>query len=140
MYRGVCMCILVYTNIYVCTWVYTYVSVCSGVCLVYIYIYLYVLVACCNVQNRLVRSGPLQETGSDLDSYHCGPNIMAIRRPIHEMIRKLVPVRAVKARRRFVPETESFHVSVRSCVFTIVGMLYMLHLSFHVTFFHILPV
>ena len=70
----------------------------------------------------------------------CGPDTEAIRRSIHGMIRQSVLVRAVKTRRRFGSETASFHVSVRYCVFTVVGMHYMLLLSFHVTFCYILPV
>ena len=70
----------------------------------------------------------------------CGPDTQAIRRPIHGMIRRSVPVRAVKTRRRLDSKTTSFHVNVRSYVFTVIGMLYMLHLSFHVTFFYVLSV
>ena len=43
---------------------------------------------------------------------HCGLDTLAIRSPIHEMIRRFVPVRAVKTRRYFGSETASFHVSV----------------------------
>ena len=71
-------------------------------------------------QIRLVRSGPVAGDPDPIQiRARCGPDTMAIRRPIHEMIRKLVPVRAVKARRRFVPETASFHVSVRLVFFFI---------------------
>ena len=41
-----------------------------------------------------------------------GPDTMVIRRPIHGMIRRSVPVRAVKTRGRFNSKTVSFHVSV----------------------------
>jgi len=64
-------------------------------------------------------------------------------RPIHGMIRRSVSVRAVKTRRRFGSETASFHVSVRSCAFPYLPLsvgIYILHLSFHVTFYYILPV
>jgi len=89
----------------------------------------------------LVRSGPLREirtvTG-DPDSIRIlaryGHDTMAIRRQAHGMIRISVQVRAVKTRRRFGSETASFHVSVRSCVFIVTDMLYMLPLSFYVTF------
>jgi len=89
----------------------------------------------------LRRSGPV---AGDPDPIRvrarCGPDAQPIRRPIHGMIRRSVPVRAVKTRWRFGSETAPFHVSVRSCVFTVVCMLYMLLLSFHVTFCYILPV
>ena len=73
----------------------------------------------------------------------CGPDTQAIRRPTHGMIRRSVSVRAVKTRRRFGSETASFHVSVRSFAFPYLPLsvcVYMLHLSFHVTFCYILPV
>ena len=41
-----------------------------------------------------------------------GPNALAIRKPTHGMIRRSVPVRAVKTRRRFGSKTASFYVSV----------------------------
>ena len=81
--------------------------------------------------------------GPDSDSCRCGSDTQAIRRPIHGMIRRLVPVHAVKTRRRFGSETASFHVSVRSCAFPYLPLsvcIYMLLLSFHVTFCYILPV
>jgi len=65
-----------------------------------------------------------------------GPNTMAIRRQIHEMIRRLVPVHAMNTRRRFGSKTASFHVSVSSCIiylFIVVCIVYMLFISFHVT-------
>ena len=72
----------------------------------------------------------------------CGPDTMVIRRPIYGMIRRPVPVRAVKTRRRFGSETASFHVSVRSCVFTVVGMHLpvTLIISCDLTSFYVLPV
>ena len=72
-----------------------------------------------------------------------GSDTQAIRRPIHVMIRRSVTVRAVKTRWRFGSETASFHVSVRSCAFPYLPLsvcIYMLHLSFHVTFYYILSV
>ena len=84
------------------------------------------------IQTHLVRFGPLLRPGHDSDSCRCGPDTQEIRRPMHGMIRRPVPVRAVKTRQRFGSETASFHVSVRSYVFTVIGMLYMLILSFHV--------
>jgi len=84
-----------------------------------------------------VRSGPV---AGDPDPIRirarCGPNTMVIRRPMSGMIRRPVPVRAVKTRRRFGSETASFHVSVCFCLiflFTVVYMYYVLLLSFHVT-------
>ena len=61
----------------------------------------------------------------------------------HWMIRRTVLIHAEKTRGRFGSETASFHVSVRSCAFPYLSLLicvYMLHLSFHVTFCYILPV
>ena len=80
----------------------------------------------------LVRSDPFKE---DTDPIRIGArhgsDIQAIRRPILGMIQRSVSVRAVKTRWRFGSKTASFHVSVCYCVFKVIGMLYMLPLSFH---------
>ena len=54
----------------------------------------------------------------------------AIRRPTHEMIRRSVPVRAVKTRWWFGPKIVSFHVSVYFCI--IVNYRYLLFNYYHV--------
>ena len=118
MYRGVCICILVY----VCVWVYTYVPVCTCGCLACIYIYMYALVASYSDSDPFVRS--------KLGNRRFGlvlvmdPITKAIQRPIHEMIRRSVPVRVVKTRRRFGSETASFLVSIRSCAFPYLPLWY----------------
>ena len=130
-------CVCLYTYVYV----YAYMFVCTCGCLACIYIYLYVLVACYSISDLFgeIRTS-YRRPGPDSGSCRCGPDTMGIRRPMHGMVRRPVPVRAVKTRRRFGSETASFHVSVRFCVFTVVGMPYMLILSFHVTFRYILSV
>jgi len=118
----------VYMGVHVCVrmhvWVFSmhlYILVC--------------LVACYSISSSFgeIRIS-CRRPGHDSDSYRCGPDTEGIRRPMHRMIRRSVPVHAVKTRRRFGSETSSFHVSVRSCVFIVIDMLYMLPLSFYVTF------
>ena len=103
-----------------------YVSVGMDAYSMYVCVYLYMYVFGYVLQHfRFVRWYPNPATGDpDLIRIRarCEPDTQAIRRPIHGMIRRLVPVRAVKTRRRFGSETASFHVSVRSCVFIVVGM------------------
>ena len=157
------MCMYVF--ILMCVGFYLSMHVCWCMCiLVYVYMRVYMYVYACILWSAYVYEGMfvwvhvfgcvLQRFGSiwwdpnpatgDPDPIQirarCGPNTMAIRRSTHEMIHRSVPVHAVKTRRRFGSETASFHVSVRYCVFTVVGMPYMLLLSFHVTFCYILPV
>ena len=84
-----------------------------------------------------------KRSGPDSDRARCGPDTMVIQRPIYGMSRRSVLVHAVKTRRRFGSETASFYVSVRSCAFPYIPLsvcVYMLHLSFHVSFCYILPV
>jgi len=72
------------------------------------------LVACCNDMD------PLQDIRI---CTRYGPDTLAIRRPIHGMIWRSIPLRALKTRRRFGSKTASFHVSVCSRViflFTVV--------------------
>ena len=68
----------------------------------YIYIYLYVRLRATVFQTRLGDPDPIQIRA------HSGPDTMAIRRPIPGMIRRSVPVHAVKTRRRFDSETRHF--------------------------------
>jgi len=66
----------------------------------------------------------------------CGADTLAIQRPTHRMIRRSVPVRAMKTRRRFGSKTASFHMSICSYIiflFIIVSSIYMWLVSFHVT-------
>ena len=101
-----------------CTWVYTYVSVCTCECLACIYDYLYVLVACYSISDLF---GEIQTScrrpRQDSDSYRCGPDTEEIRRSTHRTIRRSVPVRAVKTRRRFGSQTALFYVSVSYFLF-----------------------
>ena len=128
LYIYVCikLCMYVYTRIYVCICMYVGVHVCVGVLewalRVYLYV-LYVLVACCSISDSF---GDIRTVAGDPDPIRirarCEPDTQAIRRPVHEMICRTVPVRVVKTRWRFGFETASFHVSVCSYVFTVVGM------------------
>ena len=134
------MCILVYTYVYVCVRVRVYVRM--HVWVFSVHLYLFVCIGCVLQHFGFVwwDRTSYRRPGPDSGSCRCGPDTMGIRRPMHGMVRRPVPVRAVKTRRRFGSETASFHVSVRFCVFTVVGMPYMLILSFHVTFRYILSV
>ena len=71
---------------------YMYVTVCMCGCLVYIYIYLYVWLRATVFWTRLGDPDPIRIRARS------GPDTMAIRRPITGMIRRSVPVRAVKTR------------------------------------------
>ena len=75
------------------------------------------------IQTRCRRSGP------DSDSCCYGPDTLVIRRLIHEMIRRFVPIRTVKTRQRFSSKTASFHVSICSYVFTLFTVASMCHVS-----------
>jgi len=117
-----CMCILVYVYM----WVYTYVYACIFWS-VYVYESMFVLVhvfGCVLQRFGSVWWDPNLATG-DPDPIRIraqfGPDTMVIWRPIHGMIRRSVSVRAVKTRWRFGSKTASFHVSVCSCVFTVVS-------------------
>ena len=81
------------------------------------------LVACCSVSDSF---GEIRTIAGDPNPIHIrtryGPDTHAIRRLTHGMIRRPVPIRAVKTRQRFGSETASFHVSVCSYIFTIVSM------------------
>ena len=143
-------CIYVYICVYTCIRIYVGVHVCLCVyveeCIrVRGYICVFMcLVVCYSVTDLF---GEIRTIAGDPDpiricaSYR--PNTIAIRKSIHGMIRRSVPVRAVKTRRRFSSKTASFHVNVCSWVFLYLLLLvcaYMLLLSFHVTFCYILPI
>jgi len=120
-------CMLVY--VYTCIRIYVGVHVCVCVYILEcIRVREYVCVSSCvwlrvaALRIRLVRSEPsYRRPGPIRIRAHCGPDTMVIWRPIHGMIRRSVLVRAVKTRRRFGSKTASFHVSVCSCVFTVVS-------------------
>ena len=118
MYIYVCTCICTCVGVHVCVgmlgWVlsvHLYLFVCSVACYS-------ILDPFGEIRTSCRRSEP------DSDSCSLWTRCMVIRRPIHGMIRRPVPVRAVKTRRRFGSKTSSFHVSVRSCVFTVIGMCF----------------
>ena len=58
---------------------------------------------------RLVRLDPLQKIQFGA---HYGHNTLAIRKPIHGIISRSIPVCSMKTRRRFRSKSVSFHVSV----------------------------
>ena len=127
-----------YVDVHICVHVHVWVLI--------VYLCLYVCVGHVLQRFGLVRWDPNPATR---DPYpiqiraHCGTDTMVIRRPIHGMIHRSVLDRAVKTRWRFGSETASFHVSVRSCVFSYLPLsvcVYMLLLSFYVTFCCTLPV
>ena len=96
MYTWVCMCILVY----VCMYVGVYICECY-VCVLISSLSLSVyMVAWYNVTDPFVRSE--QVTGDPDPIQVCasyGPGILAIRRLIHEMIQRFIPVCIVNTRR-----------------------------------------
>ena len=103
---------MIHIQVCTCTWgVHVCVSVLGSVLSVYLYLFV-CLVACCSISGPF---GEIQIVAGDPDPIRicarCGPDIMVIQRPIG-MIRRPIPVRAVKTRRRFGSETASFHVSV----------------------------
>jgi len=130
----------------VCTWVHVWVCVCR-VCLGIsspvsqsFSFFVCVRLRVAAIRTYSCNPDPLQEIRI---SVRYGPDKLAIRRPIHELIWRSVPVRAVKTRRRFGSKTASFHVHVCACIislFIIVSIIYMLLVSFHVTVWYILPV
>jgi len=62
----------------------------------------------------------------------CGSDRLAIRRPINGMIRRFLPVRAVKTRRWFGSKTASFHVSVCFCVIFLFIVINAYSCSIHI--------
>ena len=96
-----CTCMLVYKYV----WIIMYICLCSciRVC----------TVACYRVADSLVRFEPV--TG-DSDYARCGTDTLAIRKPIHGIIWRSVPIRVVKTRQRFGSKIASFHVGVCSYI------------------------
>ena len=121
MYVGVC----VYLYMYVCGYS---VCVCMHVWVLSMYLYLFVCVGCVLQHFGFIQWDPNPASG-DPDPIQirarCGPDTMAIRRPTHGMIRRSVPVRAVKIRRRFGSETASFQVSVCFYLNSLFPVVYM---------------
>ena len=154
----VCMCEYVYIyNMYVC--VYSYI------CMMWVYLCMYARVACmyeymCECIMCVLILLPLCVFGGILQRYElvwwdpdplqetwiCArfePYSVAIRRPVHEMIWRFVPIHTVKTRRWFGFKTASFHVSVCSYViflFIVASSTYMLLVLFHVIIWYIWPV
>ena len=112
---------------------------CSMYLCLYVYTCMYAWVRLCVTAFRTRSCDPNLVTG-DPDSCHCGPDAQVIQRPIHGMIRRSVPVRAVKTKRQFGSETASFHVSVCSCViffFTVI-VFYSYHFMWlYIIFYHL---
>ena len=104
-------------------------SVCKCTCIcVHICVYMHVckrvfmstyVFGCMLQRCRLVR------TKDPIRIYtHYGPDTLAIRGSIYEMIWRFIPIHAVKIRRRFRFKTVSFHMSVCSYIislFTVVS-------------------
>ena len=109
-YTCICMCV----GIRVCVRMHVWV-LCMYLCL-------YVCDGCVLQYFRPVWWDPNPASG-DPDPIQirarCGPDTMAIRRPIHGMIRKSIPVRAVKTRWWFGSKIVSFHVSVCFCLISL---------------------
>ena len=102
---------------------YTYVSACMYVECICVRVYVRVssCVWLCVIATRTCSCDPNYVRGdSELCRY--GSDTLAIRRPIHGMICRSVPGHAVKTRRLFGSKIVSFHVSIFSYIFTIVGM------------------
>ena len=128
------MCIGIYLSMHecrVCVYLYRCMYVGIRVCVrmhvwvLSVYLCLYVCVGCVLQCFRPVRWDPNPATG---DPYpiriraRCEPDTQAIRRPTHEIIHRSVSVHAVKTRQQFGSKIASFHVSVCSCVFTVIGI------------------
>jgi len=120
---------------YVCVHVCVCVYVCKS-----IYICVSVRLRVAAIWTRLVRSRPVR--GIRICACY-GLDTQVIRRLIHGMIWRFVPVHAVKIRRRFGSKTTSFHVSVCfSIIFslTVVSSIYILLVLFHMIIWYIIPV
>jgi len=128
-YTFILMCIHVWVCVYIIymyvhTYIYMYVCVGIRVCMYYVSM-------CVCVRMRLyiilcvrLRVVAIRTRSWDPNLLHeiqicarCGPETLAIWRPIHGMIWKFLPVRAVKTRRWFGSKIASFHVSVRPYIF-----------------------
>ena len=105
-----------YTRIYVYICMYVGVHVCVSVLrsVFSVYLYLFMCTVACfsdsdpfgEIRTRCRRPEPNPFSCSSWTRYAGNP------KTDHGMIRRSVPVRAVKIRRRFYSETASFHVSV----------------------------
>jgi len=143
MYAWLLVCTYVYIciEVYVCVNLYMYVCRCTHMCLCarvgVACIYVYMCVQLCVTAFQTRSCDPNSVTG-DPDSCRCRPDTQAIQRQIHGMTSRSVPVRAVKTRWRF--GTASFHVSVCSYVFTIIGMYLHVTLIILCDFLLYLPV
>jgi len=83
---------------------------------------------------------PLREIQS-CTSY--GFDTQTIQKLTHGMIQRFIKVRVMENRRWFGSKTASFHVSICSCLFSYLPLsvgIYILLVSFHVTFCYILLV
>ena len=127
-----CVSVCIY-SIYVCTCGYTCMyCVCIWVCTcVFMYTCAYMCsFTCYNVVNPLMRP----KTGNrglipDPDSYSLRTRYPGDSKTDPWMIRRFVPVRAVKTGRRFGSKTASFHVSVYLLVYFLNSSIFIL--SFH---------
>ena len=109
---------------------YVNVFACMGICSCVSW------VACCSVSNlfgeiRTHSCDSNQTTGNPntlreiRSCAHYGPDTLTIRKLTHEMIRRFVPVRAVKTRGWFSFKTASFHVSVCFYLNSLFSVAYM---------------
>ena len=103
-----------YEYVYVCmyAWVYAWVRVCMRCVYVYEYMFIWVHELCCVLQRlELVwwDPDPLKEIQT---CARYEPDTLAIRRPTNGLIRRFVPVRVAKSRRRFGFKSATFYVSV----------------------------
>ena len=130
-----CLCIIMYMYTCICKYVGVPVNICTWS--VYVWVHEYVCLFVCSVA-CYSDSDPFGEIrtsywrpGPDSGSCRSGPDTQEIRRSIHRMIRRSVPVRAVKTRCQFGSETTSFHVSVCFClIFPIYRCLHVLCFTF----------
>jgi len=121
-------------------WIYVWVCVYNiNVCVYYVYgctcVCMYTgacscefmgWVACCSIRPVWWDPDPLQETQIRIRRWF---DTLAIRRLTYEMIRRSIPLRAVKIRRWFGPKTASFYVSVCSYIFSLLLLLVGVHIS-----------
>jgi len=142
LYVLVCTCVCMCGYVYImCMYVYSYICMYVGVyvcvCTCGVHVWVHVLVCCVCVlilislsvcvwlrgiaiSNSFVQFEPVTGDPDPIRiRIHCGPDILAIRRPTHEMIRRSVLVRAVKTKLRFGSKIALFYVSVCSCVISL---------------------
>jgi len=99
------VCVYLYMGVYMCIFVY----VCLRVH----------VIACYSVANPLMRSNGNRRPKPDLNLCLLWTDTLAIRRPINGMIRRSVPVHAMKTRWRFGSKTASFHVNICSSIISL---------------------